>query len=108
MFRFIQTAESLKPSCISDSKVVNPDKSELEEYYPQIGTYMLCVSTQTYNICTILCIHDIIQYSIKQRNFIPLWKTVVYVLLEYFIEIFSEILSNPKLCTCLVLYHAKC
>lgn len=37
MFRFIQTAESLKPSCITDSKVVNPDKSELEEYYPQIG-----------------------------------------------------------------------
>ena len=60
MFRFIQTAESLKPSCISDSKVVNP---ELEEYYPQIGTYMLCVSTQTYNICTILYIHDMMQYS---------------------------------------------
>lgn len=36
VFRFIQTAESLKPSCISDSKVVNPDKSELEDYYPQI------------------------------------------------------------------------
>ena len=40
-FRFIQTAESLKPSCITDSKVVNPDKSELEEYYPQIGVYII-------------------------------------------------------------------
>ena len=49
IFRFIQTAESLKPSCISDSKVVNPDKSELEEYYPQIGTYITYVSMHTYN-----------------------------------------------------------
>ena len=41
--------KQLKPSCISDSKVVNPDKSELEEYYPQIGMYITYVSTHTYN-----------------------------------------------------------
>ena len=47
----MQTAESLKPSCISDSKVVNQEKNELEEYYPQIGRY--------YNKCIVTRLRDI-------------------------------------------------
>ena len=56
MFRFIQTAESLKPSCISDSKIVNPDKSELEDYYPQIGMYILYVSMYAC-VCMYVCMY---------------------------------------------------
>ena len=56
-------SESLKPSCISDSKVVNPDKSELEEYYPQIGTYITYVSTHTYNELYYYIHEEMIRYT---------------------------------------------